>query len=266
MPDRPSTGQANQRAPHAGDRRSYPVLIDLHLQPVLNNANQACPGLRGALPVTGPQSCGHQSAAGGWVRHIAPSVSRRPEDSLGDISLLPEGGLDTQCHRFHGDSRTVLGIYVYCWREGQTHSAFGLTATRGQSWGHQSADGGRVRHTVPSVSRRPEESLVHISMPLEGGSDTQCHRFHGDSRTVLGISVCCWREGQTQTPSTGLRHPSFRKLPVSDARSVGQTHSAIGFTETREQSCGHVCTERIRQEADSRRPWNSPVDISLYDG
>ena len=163
MPDRPSTGQANQRAPHAGDRRSYPVLIDLHLQPVLNNANQACPGLRGALPVTGPQS-----------------------------------------------------------------------------WGHQSAAGGRVRHIVPSVSRRPEESLVHINMPLEGGSDTQCNRFHGDSRTVLGISVCCWREGQTQTPSTGLRHPSFRKLPVSDARSVGQTHSAIGFMETREQSCGHT--------------------------
>ena len=153
MPDRPSTGQANQRAPHAGDRRSYPVLIDLHLQPVLNNANQACPGLRGALPVTGPQSWGHQSAAGGRVRHTVLSVSRRPEDSLGDISLLQEGVSDTQCHRFHCDRRTVLG---------------------------------RVRHKVPSVSLRPEDSLGDISLLQEGESDTQCHRFHGDRRTVLG--------------------------------------------------------------------------------
>ena len=29
--------------------------------------------------------------------------------------------------------------------------------------------------------------------------------------------------GETQTPSTGLRHPSLRKMPESDARSVEQT-------------------------------------------
>ena len=151
------------------------------------------------------------SAAGRRVRHTVPSVSRRQQNRLRDICLLLEGGSDTQCHRFHGDSRTVLGIYVCCWREGQTHSAIGLTATRGESCAHQYAAGGRVRHTVQSVSLRQQNRIRDICLLLEEGSDTnskhwfttsflqeaagkrrsecgsntQCHRFYGDPRTVL---------------------------------------------------------------------------------
>ena len=41
------------------------------------------------------------------------------------------------------------------------------------------------------------------------------------------VNVLAWVLGCFQTPSTVLRHPSWRKVPESDSGSVGRFHSLI---------------------------------------
>ena len=54
----------------------------------------------------------------------------------------------------------------------------------------------------------------------------------GDPAQTLNPAV-----GETQTPSTGLRHPSLRKMPESDARSgEPQTLWLTSYTSTAVQT------------------------------
>ena len=109
-----------------------------------------------------------------------------------------------------------------------------------QEWAHTPSIA--FRHVPPNSAR--------FSTPLKRHSylRTAVHRRGQSPPKGLGTN---------QTPSTGLRHPSFRTVPESDARSVGMSaqqlfhsvsahHPFVNRSNIVEWLCGHTSENASR--------------------